>query len=68
MYKHTPIRIKDGIVYGWVRNGQERQNRLPVFRLKRPKPGMWRNGRLLSIPYTQQFIQMAEHRTNNVYP
>lgn len=64
---HTPIRIKDGIVYAWCWNGQERKDGLPVFRLKTPTKGGWRNGRTLRIPYTSQFIQMAEHRTTKVY-
>jgi hypothetical protein len=58
----TPIVIKDGEVLAWCWNGQERKGMLPVFRLKKPTKGGWRNGRTLRIPYTQNFIQMDAHR------
>jgi len=59
----TPIRIIDGQILAWCWNGQERMyNNLPMFRLKKPTKGGWRNGRTLTIPYTRDFVQMGEHR------
>jgi len=59
-YRHTPIQIHGDIVLAWVWNGQEWHgspgHRLPVFRLKKPKPGMWRNGRVLSIPFRSSYV------------
>lgn len=58
-YPHTPIRIYGDIVLAWVWNGRERDKvygttTYPVFRLKKPKAGMWRNGRVLQIPFREK--------------
>jgi hypothetical protein len=59
----TPIRLHNNKVWAWFWNGQERRGSLPVFRLRPGNEipsGSWRNGRVLQIPYTQNFIQINE--------
>lgn len=50
MHPRTPIRIINGEVRAYILQ-QKRKNGLPVFKLGKPKPGMWRNGRVLRHPY-----------------
>ena len=56
----TPIMIRNGVVWAWFWNGQEREGEKPVFRLRKgteiPK-GARRNGRVLRTPYISSYIQ-----------
>ncbi len=65
MDRRTPIKIINGRVFAWVWNGQERDRGLPVFYLHRPKPGMWRNGRLLSLPFRSSYITSGRKMEND---
>ena len=59
-YPQTPIRIVNGIVLAYCWNGQEYKRDLPVYRLKRPTKGGWRNARTLSIPARGHYITIGQ--------
>jgi hypothetical protein len=66
-YPKTPIHIADdGSVLAWIWNGHEyyestvNGQRIPVYRLGKPKAGQSRNGRLLRIPHRSDFVQRMD--------
>jgi hypothetical protein len=58
-YPRTPIRIQNGKVFAYIWNGQEKEHGAPVYRLKTPKIGHSKNGRLLSYPTRGNLITVG---------